>query len=66
MPQNVKDNEAKGNVVVRYGNSTAELLPMTQIMWYENGICYTLESISRTYTTDDMTSLLKDFINSTK
>ena len=66
VPQNVKDNEAKGNVVVRYGNSTAELLPMTQIMWYENGIGYTLESISRTYTSDDMTSLLKDFINSTK
>lgn len=39
---------------------------MTQIMWYDNGIGYTLESISRTYTIDDMTGLLKDFINSTK
>lgn len=66
VPQNVKQNEAKGNVVVRYGNSTSELLPMTQIMWYDNGIGYTLESISRTYTIDDMTGLLKDFINSTK
>lgn len=66
VPEYVKNAEEAGNVVVRYGNSLGELLPMQQIMWYNNGIGYTLESISRNYTYDDMASLVHDFFEAVK
>ena len=66
VPEYVKNAEEAGNVVVRYGNSLGELLPMQQLMWYKDGIGYTLESISRNYTYDDMAALAHDFFETTK
>lgn len=66
VPEYVKNAEEAGNVVVRYGNSLGELLPMQQLMWYKDGIGYTLESISRNYTYDDMAALAHDFFEATK
>lgn len=66
VPEYIANGEKEGNVVVRYGNSTSEFLPMQQIMWYSDGIGYTLESISRNYTYEDMSKLLQDFFNSVK
>lgn len=65
-PAYIKKAEEEGNVVVRYGNSLSELLPMQQMMWYADGIGYTLESIARTYTYDDMAQLTKDFLSNAK
>ncbi len=66
LPGYVKNALDAGNVVVRYGNSTSELLPMQQIMWYTDGIGYTLESISRNYSYEDMAELVKDFLSEVK
>lgn len=66
VPEYVKNAEEAGNVVIRYGNSLGELLPMQQLMWYKDGIGYTLESISRNYTYDDMAALAHDFFEATK
>lgn len=66
VPENISENEAKGNVVVRLGENTNELLPMQQFMWYDNGIGYTLESISREYTYNDMSEILSDFFDAVK
>lgn len=66
LPAYVKNALDAGNVVVRYGNSTSELLPMQQIMWYADGIGYTLESISRNYSYGDMAELVKDFLSEVK
>ena len=66
LPPYVKNAEEAGNVVVRYGNSTSELIPMQQLMWYSNGIGYTLESIARNYTYEDMAQLAEDFFSEAK
>lgn len=66
LPQYIKNAEEAGNVVVREGNSLSELLPMQQLMWYSDGIGYTLESIARNYTYDDMAALADDFFNQVK
>lgn len=66
LPPYVKNAEEAGNVVVRYGNSTSELIPMQQLMWYSNGIGYTLESIARNYTYVDMEQLAEDFFDEVK
>ncbi|MDO4300694.1 MAG: hypothetical protein Q4D26_04790 [Clostridia bacterium] len=66
LPSNISESEEKGTVVVRYGNSLSELLPMQQMMWYADGIGYTLESIGRNYTYDDMAKLTEDFFNKVK
>lgn len=66
LPAHISESEEKGNVVVRYGNSLSELLPMQQMMWYADGIGYTLESIGRNYTYDDMAKLTEDFFNKVK
>lgn len=65
IPTYIQKAEEADNCVIRYGNSLSELLPMQQLMWYSEaeGIAYTLESIARTYTADDMVSLAQDFIN---
>lgn len=65
-PAYVKNAEEAGNVVVRYGNSTSELVPMQQLMWYADGIGYTLESIARNYTYEDMAQLAEDFFGEAK
>lgn len=66
LPPYVKNAEEAGNVVVRYGNSMSELVPMQQIMWYADGIGYTLESIARNYTYEDMAQLAEDFFGEAK
>ena len=66
LPGYIANAEKEGNVVVRYGSSIGELLPMQQIMWYQDGIGYTLESVSRNYTYDDMAALLHDFFEAVK
>ncbi len=62
LSENVKRSEEEGKIVVRYGNSTTEILPMQQLMWYKDGIGYTLESINRQYTIDDMLRLARAYI----
>ncbi len=66
LPAYIKKAQEAGNVVVREGNSLSELLPMQQLMWYSDGIGYTLESIARNYTYDDMAALAEDFFNQVK
>lgn len=66
LPEFVKKAEEEGNVVVRYGDSLSELLPMQQMMWYSDGIGYTLESIARDYTYEDMAALTEDYLNNAK
>lgn len=63
LPEYIKKAEEAGNVVVREGNSLSELVPMQQLMWYTDGIGYTLESIARNYTYDDMAALAEDFFS---
>lgn len=62
ISEDTRSSEEAGNIVIRYGNSTTEILPMQQLMWYDNGIAYTLESINRHYTIEDMTELAEAFI----
>lgn len=66
VPDYVKKAEEEGNAVVRYGNSLGEILPMQQLMWYSDGIGYTLESVARNYTYDDMAKLAQDFFEQVK
>lgn len=64
LPAYIKKADEAGNVVIRYGNSLSELVPMQQLMWYKDGIGYTLESIARNYTYEDMAALAEDFFES--
>ncbi len=66
LPEYIKKAQEAGNVVVREGNSLSEILPMQQLMWYSDGIGYTLESIARNYTYDDMAALAQDFFDQVK
>lgn len=63
LSQTIINAEETGNIVIRYGNSTSEFLPMQQLMWYHNGIGYTLESINREYTIEDIEKLAEDFFS---
>lgn len=65
IPQNIQKASDEGRVVIRYGNNADELLPMKQIMWYEDGTKYTLECIAMDYDYEDMKIVLKDFLNTT-
>ncbi len=64
ISESTKRSEEEGNIVIRYGNSTTEILTMQQLMWYKDGIGYTLESINRQYTIEDMTRLAEALIDS--
>lgn len=67
LPEYIKKSVDDGKIVVRYDdNSIGELLPMQQMMWYNNGIGYTLESIRRSYNYEDMLKLTEDFFNASK
>ncbi len=64
ISDSTRASEEEDKIVIRYGNDTTEVLPMQQLMWYKDGIAYTLESINRHYTIDDMTRLAEAFLDS--
>ena len=68
IPITIKNNIPNGHAEIRYNGGGSELVSAQTIYWYDsdNSIAYSMESLGRNYTKDEMAALASDYINNSK
>lgn len=66
LPPVIRKNLENGHAEIRYRSGAPELVNCQSMQWYDNGIAYNMESLSRSYTIEDMSSLVTDYLNNRK
>ena len=66
IPPTIQKNAENGNAEIRYRKGKSELVKCQSMQWYDNGIAYNMESLNRSYSLEDMSRLVADYLNNRK
>lgn len=64
IAESIQANIDRGILVVEYGNDLEEMLSMSSMVWYENGIKYELQQRNNNVTQEEMLEMAQLIINS--